>query len=883
MAEVKIKEFAESVGISVERLLSQLADAGVGEKSETESISEEEKAKLLAYLRRLHGAENGENSLAAPSRVTLSRRESTKLRQPGVRSRRSRGAEAAGGDVSVVVKKKRTYVKRSQLEEPSAAEKAEESMLSTADVVDKPTVQDSQTAERDEQPLTQEAIAVEDSTSEQMSVVELSSEDTEAPKPQSVESDQQVSQETTSEIDVLTVEQVDVAPIVEKGESVETAKEGTGERPKTEEVAAKMVAPETVTKAPSKKKEKRKAKTAERADVDKRKGRHSKGGRKNSVELTPQPSKHRFEKPVEAVTREIEIGESVVVSELANRMAVKSAELVKVLMNMGVMVTINQTIDRDTATLVVEEMGHIAKDASDETPENLLDDFNVGAQVMPRAPIVTVMGHVDHGKTSLLDSLRATNVVEGEAGGITQHIGAYHVHLDQGDITFLDTPGHAAFSAMRARGARITDIVILVVAADDGVKPQTIEAINHAKAANVPIVVAVNKIDKPGADPERVMQELVGHEVIPESWGGDTMFVNVSAKTGEGLSDLLDALLLQAEVLELSAVADGPATGVIIESKLDRGRGAVATVIVTEGSLKKGDIVVAGAEYGRARSLVDENSNEVELVGPAMPIQILGLGGVPDVGDELHVVSDERKAREIAEYRAAKARELNLAKQQQAQRENIFAQIAEGELKTVNVVIKADVHGSAEALAGSLIDLSTDEVSVKVIAKGVGGINESDVNLALASNAIMIGFNVRAEATARRLIQEKGVEIRYHSIIYEALDEIRAVMSGMLEPEVRQQIIGLAEVRDVFRSSVIGDIAGCMVLEGVVRKSAPIRVLRDNVVIYEGELESLRRFKDEVSEVKSGVECGIGVKNYNNVRVGDQIEVFERVEVSRSI
>ncbi|EGT74405.1 translation initiation factor IF-2 [Haemophilus haemolyticus] len=592
-----------------------------------------------------------------------------------------------------------------------------------------------------------------------------------------------------------------------------------------------------------------------------------------------------FTKPAQVVKADVVIGETITVAELANKMAVKATEIIKMMMKMGEMVTINQVIDQETAQLVAEELGHkVILRNENELEEAVLGDRDVNAEKVTRAPVVTIMGHVDHGKTSLLDYIRKAKVAAGEAGGITQHIGAYHVEMDDGKmITFLDTPGHAAFTSMRARGAKATDIVVLVVAADDGVMPQTIEAIQHAKAAGAPLVVAVNKIDKPEANPDRVEQELLQHDVISEKFGGDVQFVPVSAKKGTGVDELLDAILLQSEVLELTAVKDGMASGVVIESYLDKGRGPVATILVQSGTLRKGDIVLCGFEYGRVRAMRDENGKEVDEAGPSIPVELLGLSGVPAAGDEATVVRDEKKAREVALYRQGKFREVKLARQQKAKLENMFSNMSEGDVAELNVIVKADVQGSVEAIVQALNELSTNEVKVKVVGSGVGGITETDATLAAASNAIIVGFNVRADASARRVIEAENIDLRYYSIIYELLNEIKAAMSGMLEPEFKQEIIGLAEVRDVFRHPKFGAIAGCMVTEGVVKRNNPIRVLRDNVVIFEGELESLRRFKDDVSEVRNGMECGIGVKNYNDVKVGDQIEVFEVVEVKRSI
>ena len=596
-------------------------------------------------------------------------------------------------------------------------------------------------------------------------------------------------------------------------------------------------------------------------------------------------SQHGFEKPTAPVVHEVEIPESIGVAELAKRLAIKGNEVVKVLFNMGAMVTINQVIDQDTATLVVEELGHIAVPITEgDVDEQLLaDEEKATGDEVSRSPVVTIMGHVDHGKTSLLDYIRHSHITEGEAGGITQHIGAYSVKTDKGQITFLDTPGHAAFTAMRARGAQATDIVVLVVAADDGVMPQTIEAIQHSKAAGVPLVVAVNKIDRENSDPERVRNELTQHEVIPEDWGGENLFVNVSAQTGEGVDSLLESILLQAELMDLKAVAEGPASGLVIESSLEKGRGAVATLLVQSGTLNQGDMIIAGEEYGRIRKMFDEAQNEIEIAGPSSPAVVLGLSKTPSAGDDFLVVKNERKAREVAEFRQTKTRDAKLAQQQASKLEDMFSQMAEGEVSTVALIIKSDVHGSAEALRDSLTKLSNEEVKVKVLSSGVGGITETDATLAAASNAFIIGFNVRADAAARAAIKESGVDVRYYSIIYEAIDDVKAALSGLLAPEIREQIVGLAEVKEVFSSPKLGDIAGCIVTEGFVKRANPIRVLRENVVIYEGELESLRRFKDDVNEVRSGTECGIGVKNYDNVKVGDQIECFERVEVARTL
>ena len=623
----------------------------------------------------------------------------------------------------------------------------------------------------------------------------------------------------------------------------------------------------------------------EEIHVTQRSGGGKRSKRKERGSGAASTLQHGFEKPTAPVVREVEIPESITVGELAQRMSVKAPQLIKEMMKQGVMATINQAVDQETAVLLVEEFGHRPKIVN----ENALEEEVVSeaaepeGEKRPRAPVVTIMGHVDHGKTSVLDYIRRTKVAASEAGGITQHIGAYHATTPRGGVTFLDTPGHEAFTAMRARGAQLTDVVVLVVAADDGVMPQTEEAIKHAREAGVPLVVAVNKMDRPNADIDRVRQELSQHNVISEDWGGDTQFVPVSAKTGEGLDDLLEAIILQSELLELKAVVDCPATGIVVESSLDKGRGPVATVLVQNGELHKGDVILSGVEYGRVRAMLDEAGNQVEKAGPSTPVVVLGLSGLPTSGDDVMVLKDERKAREVAELRQERQREKRLQQQTAARMDELFSQMKSDELNQVNIVLKADVQGSAEALSQSLTDLSNDEVKVHVIQTGVGGINESDVNLAIASGALLIGFNVRADGAARKLIRENELEVHYYSVIYDAIDQIKSAISGMLEPEIREDILGTARVQDVFKSSKLGSIAGCLVEEGVVRRRCPIRVLRDNVVIYEGDLESLRRYKDDVNEVRSGTECGIGVKNYNDVKVGDQIECFQRVEVARSL
>ncbi|UNM95795.1 translation initiation factor IF-2 [Ignatzschineria rhizosphaerae] len=624
-----------------------------------------------------------------------------------------------------------------------------------------------------------------------------------------------------------------------------------------------------------------------RAEISlKRENKRGNSQNRRQTKRSQAPQQHGFQLPTVTKQVEVDLGETISVADLAHKMSVKAAEVIKALMNLGSMVTINQLLDRETAAIVVEEMGHTFKFVS-ENPleEELIASIEQGGTdlIKPRPPVVTIMGHVDHGKTSLLDYIRKEHVASGEAGGITQHIGAYHVKTDKGVISFLDTPGHSAFAAMRARGAKVTDIVVLVIAADDGIMPQTIEGIQHAKASNTPVIVAVTKVDKPTADKDRIMSELTQYGIVSEEWGGENLFAFVSSKTGEGIDHLLDQILVQAEVLELKAIAEGPARGSVIESKLDRGRGPVASILVQSGLLKKGDILLAGYEYGRVRALIDENGQQVDSASPSIPVEVIGLSGVPNAGDEVMVVPDERKAREIALFRQGKFREIKLARQHKSKLENLFNSMGEAETKRLNIVLKADVQGSIEAIVNALHELSNDEVTVTVVASGVGGITESDANLAVSSDALVIGFNVRADNSARRIIEEEGLSLYYYSVIYDVIDEVTKALIGKLAPQFKEQIIGIAEVRDVFRSPKIGAIAGCMVTEGLIKRHSPIRVLRDNIVIYEGELESLRRFKDDVNEVRAGIECGIGVKNYNDVRTGDQIEVFETVEVERKL
>jgi translation initiation factor IF-2 len=847
MSDVTIRQFADVVGLPVDRLLAQLGEAGLSIAGADDTISDKEKMQLLTYLRRSHGKSDAPAAgVTQPKKVTLKRRSHSELRTTA-----PRGGSAK--TVSVEVRKKRTYVKRTELleeEQDRLKQEADEKARLLAEREAKLQAEKDALKRAEE-----EAARKAEEEAQRVEAVRLLKEE---------EANRQVEEDRKKS---------------DKDAQAQARAEQEAQQQKTEQDRrGKRHEPAGDSQTRYGRKE---------LHVAKGKGgrRKKKRARRAGVSITPS-GEHGFEMPTEPVVHEVEIPEAITVSELAQKMFIKGAELVKSLMKMGVMATINQSLDRDTATLLVEELGHIARAVSDNDLEEEIEKLAAGeisGEKVPRPPVVTIMGHVDHGKTSLLDYIRSTRVAAGEAGGITQHIGAYHVDTPKGTVSFLDTPGHAAFTAMRARGAKVTDIVILVVAADDGAKPQTIEAIQHSKAANVPIVVAINKIDKPEADPERVKTELSQHAVIPEDWGGDVQFIEVSAKTGQGIDGLLDAVILQAELLELTAVEDCPVRGIVIESTLDKGRGPVATVLVQNGVLRKGDTLIAGQEMGRVRAMFDESGSAIDSAGPSMPAVVLGLSGTPGAGDDALVINDERRARELAEFRHQKQREIKLAKQQQSKLEDMFANLGKGEQTNLNIVLKADVQGSAEALRESLTSIVTDEVIVNIVSSGVGGINETDANLAVASNAILIGFNVRADATARRVIEEHEIDLHYFSVIYEAIDQVKAAVSGMLSPQVSEEIIGIAEVRDVFRAPKIGAIAGCMVVDGVVRRSAPIRVLRDNVVIYEGELESLRRFKDDVNEVRSGTECGIGVKNYNDVKAGDQIEVFERVETARTV
>jgi len=838
MADVTVSQFAEVLKVPVDKLLSQLDEAGIKVSGSDDTISEDAKLELLTHLRRSHGQSDTFETAAAPRRITLKRKSQSELRLAG--------AQGRSRTVNVEVRRKRTYVKRDVLEKQAQAEQAE---------------LDRQRREEEER-VEAEKREVERLKAEQEAAARLEEEQRQQAEQAKMDAEEQARKAAELEAAAAAEEKARL----EKAEQDARARR-TKDKPKAKHPETRYGRKELHVAGDKSGRRRRRTTT-----------------RRRPVSISGD-GQHGFEMPTAPVVHEVEIPESISVADLAQRMAIKGNEVVKVLFNMGAMVTINQVIDQDTAILVVEEFGHIAKpvSAADIDEQLLADEVQPAGEALPRPPVVTVMGHVDHGKTSLLDYIRRTKVADAEAGGITQHIGAYSVDTDKGRITFLDTPGHAAFTAMRARGAQATDIVVLVVAADDGVMPQTIEAIQHAKAAEVPLVVAVNKIDRDNADVERVRNELSQHEVIPEAWGGEHLFVNVSAHTGEGVDTLLESILLQAEVMDLTAVKDGPAHGLVIESSLEKGRGAVATLLVQSGTLRQGDMIIAGEEYGRVRNMFDEKQKSIKEAGPSSPAVVLGLSKTPSAGDDFLVVKNERKAREVAEFRQTKTRDAKLAQQQASKLEDMFSQMTDGEGESVAVIIKSDVHGSAEALKDALTKLSTEEVKVNVLSSGVGGITETDANLAAASNAVIIGFNVRADAAARATIKESGIDVRYYSIIYEAIDDVKTALSGLLAPEIREQIVGLAEVKEVFSSPKFGDIAGSIVTEGYVKRSNPIRVLRDNVVIYEGELESLRRFKDDVNEVKSGTECGIGVKNYSDVRVGDQIECYERVEVARSL
>ena len=820
MTQVTVKELAKVVNTPVESLLQQMHEAGLAHTSADQKVSETEKQKLLTFL------EKGSSTKTDGSKkITLQRKTTTTLRTPGSKS------------ISVEVRKKKTFVKRSA--EEIEAEK-----------------------QKDLEKLQAEKKAKE-AAQEKAKPAEVKAEPV-ATKPAAAKAEPVKAEEPDlppADITLPVVDEV-AAPATER-------KKAPTKRVEPDERRERKAAPRPAAKGKA------------RLDDEQTARR---GGR-NRSKAKKRSNQHGFHSPAGPVVRDVSIGETITVAELAAQMSVKGVEVVKYMFQLGSPVTINQVLDQDTAVLIAEDMGHRVSRVSDNVLE---EQFAASLKIdegetFHRAPVVTVMGHVDHGKTSLLDYIRRAKVATGEAGGITQHIGAYHVKTEGGMVTFLDTPGHAAFTAMRARGAKATDIVILVVAADDGVMPQTIEGIEHAKAAGVPLIIAVNKIDKPEADPDRIKNDLAAHDVIPEEWGGDTQFVHVSAKVGTGIDALLESVLLQAEVLELNATPSASGRGVVIESRLDKGRGPVASVLVQNGTLRQGDMVLVGVNFGRIRAMMDENGQPIQEAGPSIPVEILGLDGTPEAGDEVTVVVDERKAREVALFRQGKFREVKLARAHAGKLENMFENMGQEEKKTLNIVIKADVRGTLEALRGSLSELGNDEVQVCVVAGGVGGITESDANLALASNAVIFGFNVRADAGARKIVEQEGLDMRYYNIIYDIIEDVKKALSGLLGTDVRENILGIAEVREVFRSPKLGAVAGCMVTEGTVYRNRPIRVLRDDVVIFEGELESLRRFKDDAAEVRSGMECGIGVKSYNDVKVGDKIEVFEKVQVARTL
>jgi translation initiation factor IF-2 len=857
MAEVTVKQLADTVGAPVERLLKQMQEAGLSHQTEGDVVSEEQKQVLLGFLKRGHG------ETAKPAeKITLKRKSTGTLKS---------GQGRAGRDVTVEVRRKRTYVKRSELtpEDPEQTAGAEAPVNVSQSEVEARRIHEEEASRKEAEELARKAEQDRKEESERRQAEEKAQREEEARKEQERQTQEQLNKEKAAAPKAAPKAAISAADVQAKEQSDQRG----GKRTRGRE---------------------RPAASAGGGGGDKGQGRRRELSLKSERRSKKRPTRRdtglhvdqqggEF-KPTEFISREVEVGEVISVGDLAQGMAVKAGEVIKTLMGMGVMATINQPIDQDTATLVVEEMGHKIKIVSEDVlEEQLVASLVIEGDVSSRAPVVTVMGHVDHGKTSLLDRIRDARVTTGEAGGITQHIGAYSVGTENGQITFIDTPGHAAFTSMRARGAKVTDIVVLVVAADDGVMPQTVEAIQHAKAAEVPIIVAINKMDLEGVDPDRVTNELASKDVVPEEWGGETQFRKVSAMTGEGIDALLEAIVLQSELLELGAIEDAPAQGVVIESRLDRGRGPVATILVQNGSLNQGDIVIAGEFHGRVRAMLDDAGQPTQIAGPSQPVEVLGLNGTPGAGDDFAAVTDERSARELAEFRRDKNQDRLQAMQHASKLENMFANMAEGEKSILKLVIKADVRGSLEAIIQSLGDLGNDEVSVQVLGSGVGGISESDATMAATYGAAVIGFNVRADKTAKLLLEKSGIELRYYSVIYELIDDVKKSLSGMLSPEIREEIVGIAEVRDVFRSPRYGQIAGCMVTEGTVFRNKPIRVLRDNVVIYEGELESLRRFKDDGAEVRNGTECGIGVRNYNDVRSGDLIEVFDTKEIAREL
>lgn len=860
-----VQQFAAELNLPAELLLEQLKSAGVIKQSGADQLTENDKELLLSYLRKEHGEQ------APKNKITLTRKQSTEIKKTD--------STGKARTIQVEVKKKRVLVRN----EPSPAVVPEivepEELIAPAE----PEVEVAIAEAVEPAPVVASEVKSNAKKGITLTPHELAQREEESKRHAALMA---IQEEEIKKKQALAQKKLEEEAKKAQAAPTSNLSEGTLHKPANKENAR----PEDKTAKKGSQRdsdwmesENKKRGIKTRGDSA---GAMNQGWRTQKGKKSPkqQDSQHTFNAPTEPIVREVLVPETISVGDLAHKMSVKAAEVIKVLMGMGMMVTINQVLDQDTAIIVVEEMGHTAKAAAPNDPEAFLDETVAHeSTLLPRPPVVTVMGHVDHGKTSLLDYIRRSRVASAEAGGITQHIGAYHVETARGMVTFLDTPGHEAFTAMRARGAKATDVVILVVAADDGVMPQTIEAIHHAKAGKVPVVVAVNKIDKAEANPERVKQELASHEVVPEEWGGDTMFVEVSAKSGQGIDDLLEAVLLQAEVLELKAPKDAPAKGLVIEASLDKGRGPVSTILVQSGTLKRGDVLLAGSSYGRVRAMLDEAGRDIKEAGPSIPVEILGLSDVPNSGDEVIVLNDERKAREIALFRQGKFRDVKLAKQQAAKLENMFEQMAEGEVKSLPLVIKSDVQGSYEALATSLQKLSTDEVKVNIIHTGVGAITESDVNLCVASKAVLIGFNVRADAGARKLIESAGVDVRYYNIIYEAVDEVKAALGGMLSPEKKENAIGLVEIREVFRISKVGSVAGCYVLDGIIKRNSKIRLLRDDVVVFTGELDSLKRFKDDVKEVKANFECGLSLKNYNDIQVSDTLEVFEVVEVARTL
>ena len=850
MAEVTVKQLASVVGTPVERLLEQIKDAGLAIDAPDALISDADKMTLLGFLRGQHGKDSSVDAGSKPHKIALKRKSVSEVKVRGSGKR----------PVSIEVRRKRS-ISRPVVQETTAdsTDTAEQEIPAEITELEKLRADQARREEERENERKRKLERAEQREQEQMA-----------------EASRLAEAKAKAEVETKQREEKSVKP---KEEKVLTPDELQAQQSREQKTTSKKHKTEHKDKSTLYGRKELHVASAQSGR------RHKKKGKTARRSVATADAKHGFEKPVEAIVHDVTIPDTITVDELAKRVSMKAGELIKTLMQMGVMATINQVIDQDTAVLVVEELGHNPVVVNeDDYEKELLARDTTDQKVEARPPVVTIMGHVDHGKTSLLDYIRSSKIAAGEAGGITQHIGAYHVETDKGIITFLDTPGHAAFTSMRERGANATDIVIVVVAADDGVMPQTIEAVQHAKAAEVPIIIAVNKIDKEGADPDRVKNELGNYQIIPEEWGGDNIFVNVSALTGEGVDALLDAISLQAELMELKATPDGLAKGVVLEASLDKGRGVTTTVLVQEGALRKGDIMLAGEDFGRVRAMYDEYGNSIESAGPSMPAAVIGLSSMPSAGDEMQVLADERTAREVSQNRQEKARNMRLATQQANKLESMFDQMKAGEVKKLNILLKADVQGSLHAISDSLFKLvaDNDEIDVRIIGSGVGGINETDISLAAASNAIVIGFNVRADASARRAAAERGVELNYYSIIYELIDEVAKALTGMLKAEYREQIIGMAKVQEVFTSPMYGQVAGSLVTEGVVRKDAPIRVLRDNVVIFEGELESLRRFKDNVKEVNSGTECGIAVKNYE-VKVGDQIEVFERVEVERKL